>query len=114
MNKTPSVLVIQGELLADAVVTAEQMSKLNAARATFNELRSILLAKIVPSLEGGWANPIAIEIESRLESITFDTRNFLWPHRHLGASFGAVGERAPADFSERLRTITEAFSGNAG
>lgn len=90
MNRLPSVLVIEGELLADVTVTPEQMAKLNAARATFRELRSILLAQIVPSLEGGWSNPIATEIESRLESITFDTRNFLWPHRLSGASHDAL------------------------
>lgn len=90
MNNLPSVFVIEGELLADVTVTAEQMAKLNAARATFRELRSILLAQIVPSLEGGWSNPIATEIESRLESITFDTRNFLWPHRLAGASHDAI------------------------
>ncbi|MHC8404327.1 hypothetical protein [Pseudomonas sp. TMB3-21] len=90
MNSFPSVLVIEGELLADVTVSAEQMAKLNAARATFRELRSILLAQIVPSLEGGWSNPIATEIESRLESITFDTRNFLWPHRLAAASHDAI------------------------
>lgn len=90
MNPIPSVSTLHGELLADVTVTPEEMAKLNAARATFRELRSILLAQIVPSLEGGWSNPIATEIESRLESITFDTRNFLWPHRLAGASHVAV------------------------
>lgn len=90
MNSLPSVLVIKGELLADVTVTPEQMAKLNAARATFRELRSILLAQIVPSLDGGWKNPLATEIESRLESIIFDTRNFLWPNRLAGASHDAI------------------------
>lgn len=90
MNNLPSALIIEGELLADVTVTPEQMAKLNAARATFRELQSILLAKIVPSLEGGWSNPIAAEIECRLESIIFDTRNFLWPHRLAGASHDAI------------------------
>ncbi|WP_282352915.1 hypothetical protein [Pseudomonas sp. PS01303] len=94
MNNLPSVLVVKGELLADVTLTAEQMAKLNAARATFRELQSILLSQLVPSLEGGWSNPIATEIESRLESITFDTQNFLWPHRFAGASHGAIYARA--------------------
>jgi hypothetical protein len=90
MNITHTFPAIQGELLADVTVTPEQMAKLNAARATFRELRSILLAQIVPSLDGGWKNPLATEIEWRLESITFDTRNFLWPHRLAGASHDAI------------------------
>lgn len=90
MNKLPAVLVVQGELLDDAIVTAEQMARMNEARATFNELRSILLARIVPTLDGGWSNPLATEIESRLESITFATGNFFWKTRHAGAAHDAI------------------------
>lgn len=90
MNNHPAVLEIHGELLDDAVVTAEQMARMNQARATFNELRTILLAQIVPALEGGWKNPLATEIEARLESITFATGNFFWKCRHAGAAHDAV------------------------
>lgn len=90
MNKLPAVVVVHGELLDDAVVTAEQMARMNDARATFNELRTILLAQIVPTLEGGWSNPLATEIESRLESITFATGNFFWKGRHAGAAHDAI------------------------
>lgn len=90
MNKLPTVLIVHGELLDDAVVTAEQMARLNEARATFNELRSILLTQVVPSLNGGWSNPLATEIESRLETITLATRNFFWKSRHAGAAHDAL------------------------
>jgi len=90
MNALPAVVAIEGEILADLTVSAEQMARLNAARETFRELRSILLGQIVPSLEGGWKNSLATEIESRLESITFATGNFLWKGRHAGASHDAV------------------------
>lgn len=90
MNKLPAVLEIHGELLDDAVVTAEQMARMNEARATFNELRSILLGHIVPSLEGGWSNPLATQLERRLEAITFATGNFLWKKRHVGAAHDAI------------------------
>ena len=90
MNKLPAVLVIEGELLDEVVLTAEQMARLNEARTTFNELRSILLAHIVPALDGGWENPLATEIESRLESITLATRNFFWRSRHAGAAHDAI------------------------
>ena len=93
MNNLPAVLIFAGDLVEDAVVTAEQMARMNEARATFNELRTILLAQIVPTLEGGWRNPIATEIESRLESITFATGNFLWKGRHAGAAHDAIHVR---------------------
>jgi hypothetical protein len=90
MNALPAVVAIEGEILADVTVSAEQMARLNTARATFGELRSILLAQIVPALPGGWKNPLATEIESRLESITFATGNFFWKNRHAGASHDAI------------------------
>ena len=90
MNTLPAVVAIEGEILADVMVSAEQMARLNEARETFRELRSILLGQIVPSLEGGWKNPLATEIESRLESITFATGNFFWKNRHAGASHDAI------------------------
>ena len=90
MNKLPAVQVIEGDLVTNVSISAEQMARLNEARATFRELRSILLAHIVPSLPGGWSNPLATEIECRLESITFATGNFLWKGRHAGAAHDAV------------------------
>jgi len=86
----PAVLIVAGDLLDDAVVTAEQMARMNEARATFSELRTILLGQIVPTLEGGWSNPIATQIESRLEAITFATGNLLWKGRHAGAAHDAI------------------------
>lgn len=94
MNKLPAVLVVHGELLDNAVVTAEQMARMNDARATFNELCTILLAQIVPTLDGGWSNPLAPQIEARLESITFATGNFFWKSRHAGAAHDAVHVRS--------------------
>ena len=94
MNNLPAALIVAGELLDDAVVTAEQMARMNEARATFNELRTILLAQIVPTLDGGWSNPLATQIEARLESITFATGNFFWKNRHAGAAHDAVHVRS--------------------
>jgi len=90
MNTFPAVFIVDGELLADVTLSPEQMARLNEARATFRELKTILLAQIVPSLDGGWSNPLATEIECRLESITFATSNFFWKQRHVGASHNAV------------------------
>ena len=93
MNTLPAVLEIHGEVLDDAVVTAEQMARMNEARETFNELRSILLGHVVPSLAGGWSNPLATQLECRLEAVTFATGNFLWKKRHVGAAHDAVHVR---------------------
>lgn len=90
MNTLPAVIAIEGEVLADVTVSAEQMARMNEARETFRELRTILLAQIVPSLNGGWKNPMATEIERRIESIQFASGNFLWKSRHAGASHDAV------------------------
>lgn len=90
IDQFPDVLVVEGELLSDVTVSAEQMARMNEARETFRELRSILLAQIVPSLDGGWSNPIATEIERRIESIQFASGNFLWKNRHAGASHDAI------------------------
>lgn len=90
MNNLPVVQVVYGEVVSDTTISAEQMARLNEARATFRELKSILLAQIVPALDGGWSNPLATEIECRLESVTFATGNFLWKGRHAGAAHGAV------------------------
>lgn len=90
MNTLPSVLEIEGDLLGEVVITPEQMAKMNHAREVFRELHSILMFQVVPSLEGGWSHPLAGQIECRLEAITFNSRNFLWPHRHYGAAHDAV------------------------
>lgn len=90
MNTLPAVLIIEGELLEDAVVTAEQMARLNEARVVFSELRTILMSQVIPSLEGGWKNPLGTEIERRLEDIIYETGNFLWKNRHAGASHDAI------------------------
>lgn len=65
------------------------MARMNDARATFKELRSILMFQVIPEL-GGFNNPIASELERRLESIIFDSDNFLYPHRYSGAVPAAV------------------------
>jgi hypothetical protein len=90
MNTLPAALVIEGEVLSDVTVSAEQMARMNEAREAFRELRTILLAQIVPALNGGWKNPVATEIERRIESIQFASGNFLWKSRHAGASHDAV------------------------
>lgn len=81
--------VMIGEVLGDVAVSSEDMARMNQARAAFNELRSLLMVQVVPAL-GGWSSPMATEIESRLEAVTFASHNFLWSHRHTGAAHDAI------------------------
>lgn len=89
MNNLPTLFMVEGELLREVLLSPEDMARMNTARETFKELRCILFAQVIPAL-GGWSNPIAWEIESRIESITFGSKNFLWPYRYAGASHDAV------------------------
>ncbi len=81
--------VIEGEILRDVLLSPEDMARMNAAREAFKDLRSILLAQVVPAL-GGFVNPLSTEIERHLEMVTFRSHNFLWPHRHAGAAHDAI------------------------
>ena len=89
MNNLPATLLLEGEFVSEVFISPEEMARVNNARATFSELYSILMGHVIPAL-GGFSNPVATEIEIRLESIIFDTRNFLYPHRHMGAAHAAV------------------------
>lgn len=89
----PVIDHLEGELLDDAVLTPEGMARMNEARAAFRELKSILMLQVIPAL-GGFENPLATEIERRIEMVTFRSRNFLFPHRHAGAAHDAVHVRS--------------------
>ncbi|MBJ2211277.1 MULTISPECIES: hypothetical protein [Pseudomonas] len=89
MNNLPAILLLEGDVVREVLISPEDMARMNDARATFKELYSILMGHVIPEL-GGFNNPVATEIERRLESIMFDSRNFLWPHRYTGAAHAAV------------------------
>lgn len=80
---------LEGEILREVLVSPEDMARMNEARAAFKELRTILLAQVVPAL-GGFGHPLSTEIERHLEMVTFRSHNFLWPHRHAGAACEAL------------------------
>jgi hypothetical protein len=89
----PIIACLEGELLDDAVLSAEDMARMNEARAAFRELKAILMLQVIPAL-GGFEHPLATEIERRIEMVTFRSRNFLFPHRHAGAAHDAVHVRS--------------------
>jgi len=72
MNHLPSVATFEGEVLSEAVLDARAMCSSHT--------------------EG----PMC-DIARHLEQVRIFSRNFCWAHRHLGASYGVVGERAGMD-----------------
>lgn len=89
MNNLPAILLLEGDVVREVLISPEDMARMNDARAKFKELRAILLGHVIPAI-GGFDNPLATEIERRLETIVFGSRNFLWPHRYAGAAHDAV------------------------
>ena len=94
MNLQP--YVVQGEVLSQAVLTAEQMCSMNFAREECRKLEKILLTFVIPAM-GGYDNELACDIARHLEQITIFSGNFCWRHRYLGASYGVVGQREGTD-----------------
>ncbi|MGY2362734.1 hypothetical protein ACW9IO_09305 [Pseudomonas azotoformans] len=85
---------LEGGLLGDVALSAEDMARMNEARAAFRELKAILMLLVIPEL-GGFENPLSTEIERRIEMVTFRSRNFLFPHRHTGAAHDAINVGSP-------------------
>ncbi|WP_395599571.1 hypothetical protein AB4P95_20205 [Pseudomonas sp. A1437] len=103
MNTSLSVIdpdVIEGEILREAVIDARDMCSMNFAREEMQRLDKILLTLVVPAL-GGYSNELACEIARHLEQIRTFSGNFCWKHRHLGASYGVVGQRPGIDDVKR-------------
>ena len=92
MNNFPSVAPLQGEALSEAVLDARAMCSMNFARDEFNRLYELLYPMCSSHTEG----PMC-DIARHLEQVRIFSRNFCWAHRHLGASYGVVGERAGMD-----------------
>jgi len=92
MNCLPSVATLEGEVLSEAVLDARAMCSMNFARDEFNKLYELLYPMCSSHTEG----PMC-DIARHLEQVRIFSRNFCWAHRHLGASYGVVGERAGMD-----------------
>lgn len=96
MNKFPSVVTLEGEVLPEAVLDAHEMSQMNFAREEFDKLERILWPLLDPLLCRE-ENTIASDVARHLEQIRIFSANFCWKYRHLGASYGVVGKRADMD-----------------
>lgn len=93
MSHLPSVVILEGEVLPEAVLDALEMSQMNYAREEHRKLEEILLTFVIPAM-GGYENKIASDIARHLEQIQSFSGNYCWRHRHLGASHGVVGQPA--------------------
>ncbi|MBH3409868.1 hypothetical protein [Pseudomonas putida] len=92
MTHFPSVAVLEGEMLPEAVLDARDMCSMNFAREEFHKLYALLYPMCASHVEG----PMC-DIARHLEQVMIFTGNFIWKHRHLGASHGVVGKRADID-----------------
>lgn len=88
MSYLPSVATLDGEVLSEAVLDARAMCAMNFARDEFNKLYGLLYPMCSSHEEG----PMC-DIARHLEKVRIFSRNFCWAHRHLGVSYGVVGER---------------------
>ena len=89
----PAAAFVEGEVLRDAVLNAQEMCSMNFAREEFDKLVRILVPLIDPMMcreEKG----VASDIARHIEQIRIFSGNFCWRHRHLGASYGVVGKRS--------------------
>ena len=93
MNCLPSVAILEGEVLPEAVLDALEMSQMNYAREEHRKLEEILLTFVIPAM-GGYENKMASDIARHLEQIQSFSGNYCWRHRHLGASHGVVVQPA--------------------
>lgn len=93
MNRLPSVAILEGEVLREAVLEPFEMCQMNFAREEHRKLKQILLTLVIPSI-GGYESQVARDIARHLEQIQTFSGNYCWRHRHLGASHGVVGQPA--------------------
>ncbi|MGF6591023.1 hypothetical protein [Pseudomonas sp. 2835] len=96
MTRFSNGVVLEGEILRQAVLDAHAMSSMNFAREEFDKLERILWPLLDPLLCRE-ENTIASDVARHLEQIRIYSANFCWKHRHLGASYGVVGKCADMD-----------------
>ena len=92
---------LEGEVLRESVLDADDMCSMNFARDEFNRLAALVLGQIVPALGGYHNSQLACDLSRHVEQVRIFSGNFCWLHRHLGASYGVVGERPGIDIEVR-------------
>ena len=75
--------IVEGKILDEATLTAEQMAYMNFAREEYRSLERLLLRVVLPAL-GEYDQPVLNDVRRHLEQIASFSGNFCWKHRHLG------------------------------
>lgn len=88
MSRALSVAGIQGEVLADATLTATQMAQMNFAREEYKKLFTLLDKVVLPAM-GDRTLPVCQDVRRHLEQIHSFSGGFCYSHRHLGISHNA-------------------------
>lgn len=100
LHTLPATMAIEGDIVPDAVLNAEEMCSMNFAREEHRKLEKILLTFVIPAM-GGYQNELACDIARHIEQIRIFSSNFCWRYRYLGASYGVVGKRPGIDNVEK-------------
>jgi len=97
-NKPTAVctLVIEGEVLRPAVLDAAAMCQMNFARIEHKRLERLLRTIVIPMV-GGYETELGQDLARHLEQVRTFSGNFCFVHRHIGASYGVVGQRPGID-----------------
>lgn len=75
------------ELLSPVTIDAYEMACMNFARLEFHRLYALLYPMCSKHSEG----PMC-DIARHLEQVIMFSGNFVWKHRHVGASHSVIGE----------------------
>ncbi|MGK8436429.1 hypothetical protein ACRS3X_03580 [Ectopseudomonas hydrolytica] len=72
-----------GELVNEAVLNAQEMAWMNAARENFDQLDVFIRKVLIPAI-GGCRTELGEQLEAKVMNVRVLTHNFCWNHRHLG------------------------------
>lgn len=84
-----------GELLQDVTLDAKAMASMNFARLEHQRLERLIRTIVIPMIPGGYSSELGEALDRHLEQVRTFSRNFCWPHRHLGIAHGVIGGGRP-------------------
>lgn len=88
MSRAVSVPAIQGEVLADATLSATEMAQMNFAREEYWRLFALLDKVVLPAM-GDRTLLVCQDVRRHLEQIHSFSGGFCHSHRHMGISHDA-------------------------
>lgn len=104
MNRPPSVAILEGEVLSEAVLDAREMCYMNFARIEHAKLSKILLQSVIPAM-GGYDNQMASDMGRRASAFLIKSIS-LWRVRSWHSAYGAacwLGERPGDERQQKAR-----------